>query len=86
MQTPEEMAREAMGNITGPMRQIFGRGDMSRELLDALDVLVEQEVEHLADLIRARDAEARAEVERLRTALSAAWDVRDALWPRGDRR
>ena len=34
---------------------------MSRKLLDALDVLVEQEVEHLTDLIRARDAEIRAD-------------------------
>lgn len=61
MQTPEEEAREAMGNIAGPMRQIFGRGVMARELLDALDVLVEQEVEHVADLIRAREAEVRAD-------------------------
>lgn len=61
MQTPEELAREAMGNVAGPMRRIFGGDVMARELLDALDVLVEQEVEQLADLIRARDAEVRAD-------------------------
>ena len=55
MKTPEEVAREALGNIAGPLRHIFG----DAAWLDALDVLLAQEAEHLADLIRARDAEVR---------------------------
>ena len=60
MQTPEEVAREALGNIAAPLRRIF-RGSEHAEWLDALDVLIAQEVEQLADLIRARDAEVRAD-------------------------
>lgn len=56
MRDAEEVAREALGIIAGPLRQIFRDG----EWLDVLDVLIEQEAEHLADLIRARDAEVRA--------------------------
>ena len=60
MQTPEEVAREALGNIAAPLRRIF-RGSEHAEWLDALDVLIAQEVEQLTDLIRARDAEVRAD-------------------------
>src|SRR5699024_3624386 len=50
VKTPEEVAREVLGNIAGPLRHIFG----DAAWLDALDVLLAQEAEHLADLIRAR--------------------------------
>ena len=75
LRSAEDVAREAMGNITGPMRRIF-RGSEHAEWLDALDVLIAQEVEHLADLIRARDAEVRADERakvRGRDAALRAW-------------
>lgn len=53
MRDADEVARESLGNIAGPLRHIFG----DAEWLDALDVLIAQEAEHLSDLIRAREAE-----------------------------
>ena len=70
MRSPEEMAREALGNIAGPMRHIFGSSPAHHELLDALDVLVSQEIGNTEQLIRARDAEVRAEVDRIALTLS----------------
>ena len=62
MRTPEETARESLGNIVGPLRHIYRDSGW----LDALDVLIAQEAEHLAGLIRARDAEG-AEASRAET-------------------
>lgn len=56
MQTPEEFAREALEQVRGPMLSIF-KGAEHDEWQDALSVLVDQEAEFVADLIRARDAE-----------------------------
>ena len=62
MRTPEEVAREVLGNIAGPMRHIFGSSPAHHELLDALDVLVSQEIGNTEQLIRARDAEVAEQV------------------------
>lgn len=77
MQTPEEVAREALGNIAAPLRRIF-RGSEHAEWLDALDVLIAQEVEQLTDLIRARDAEVRAD-ERAKV-LAGFTEVYALVW------
>ena len=55
LRSAEDVTREALGNIAGPMRRIFGDGEM----LDTLDVLVDQEIEAATDLIRAYAAEVR---------------------------
>lgn len=77
MQTPEEVAREALGNIAAPLRRIF-RGSEHAEWLDALDVLIAQEVEQLTDLIRARDAEVR-DAERAKVLAGFEWEERGEL-------
>lgn len=81
MKTPDEVAREALGSIAGPMRHIFGSSPAHHELLDALDVLVSQEIGNTEQLIRARDAEV-AEAAKAETR----YVVFDADWcePPGD--
>lgn len=66
MRDAEEVARESLGNIAGPLRSIF-RGPKHRRWLDVLDILIEQETEHLTELIRARDAEVAAKERREQT-------------------
>ena len=75
MRSPEDVAREALGNIAGPMCHIWGSGRMYHELLDSLDVLVAQEAEVPTDLIRARDAEVAeaAKAETRYVVSSADW-------------
>lgn len=84
MRTPEEVAREVLGNIAGPMRHIFGSSPAHHELLDALDVLVSQEIGNTEQLIRARDAEVRAETLAGFTEETRSRDDGYAGWTTGE--
>lgn len=59
----EAVARTALSNIAAPMHRIF-TDPVYAELLDALDVLLDQEVWVVEQLIRDRDAESRATLLR----------------------
>ena len=77
MRTPEEVAREALEQVRGPMLSIF-KGAEHDEWQDVLSVLVDQEAEFVADLIRARDAEVRAD-ERAKVLAGFEWEHRTDL-------
>lgn len=55
-------------NVVAPLRHIFGSGEVSaREAIDALEVLLAQEVEHAAHILAARTAAASARIEQARS-------------------
>lgn len=69
-----DFARDLLGNIAGHMRHIFGSDPAYHELLDALDVLIEQEIGMAEQLIRDRDAGSRVALLRM----GAIYALRDA--------
>lgn len=59
----EFLAQIVQRNITGHLRHIFS-DPVHAELLDALDVLLDQELGEIAHLIRQREAESRVTLLR----------------------